>query len=87
MPDARHLFALRVKGRLSAVLAIAGRSGLEPALSSEDRALLATFCEHAGAAVEAARLVLEVRQHAAEVETLKALQERILESSGNDGSQ
>jgi two-component system, NtrC family, sensor kinase len=82
MPDARHLFAMRVKGRVCAVLAVAERTGFEPALSSEDRGLLVTLCAHASTAIESARLVLEVRQHAAEVETLKALQERILESSG-----
>jgi PAS domain S-box-containing protein len=82
MPEARHLFGMRVKGRLSAVLAVADRRGLDAALSSEDAALLATLCAHAAAAVEAARMMLEVRQHAAEVESLKALQERILESSG-----
>jgi len=82
MPEARHLFPMRVKGRVSAVLAVAERSGFESALSSEDRGLLVTLCSHASTAIESARLVLEVRQHAAEVETLKALQERILESSG-----
>jgi PAS domain S-box-containing protein len=51
-------------------------------LSTEDSALLTTLCSHAAAAVEAARMMLEVRQHAAQVEKLKALQERILESSG-----
>ena len=82
MPEARHLFGMRVRGRLSAVLAVTDRPGLDAAPSSEDSALLATLCAHAAAAVEAARIMLEVRQHAAEVETLKALQERILESSG-----
>jgi two-component system, NtrC family, sensor kinase len=82
MPEARHVFGMKVKGRLCAALAIAERGGYEPPLSSEDRALLATLCAHAAPAIEAARLVLEVRQHASEVETLKALQERILESSG-----
>lgn len=82
MPNARHLFGMKVKGRVSAVLAVADRPGFDSPLSSEDRALLATLCAHAAAAVEAARLVLDVRQHAAEVENLKVLQERILESSG-----
>ncbi len=82
MAEARHLFGMKVKGRLSALLAVADRGGFETALSSEDRALLSTLCAHAAAAVEAARVVLDVRQHAAEVESLKALQERILESSG-----
>ena len=82
MQEARHLFPMRVKGRVAAVLAVAERRGLEPGLSSEDRGLLVTLCAHASTAIESARLVLEVRQHAAEVETLKALQERILESSG-----
>lgn len=82
MPEARNLFGMKVKGRLSSVLAVTDRQGLDASLSSEDAALLATLCAHAAAAVEAARLMLEVRQHAAQVETLKALQERILESSG-----
>jgi PAS domain S-box-containing protein len=82
MAEARHLFGMKVKGRLSAVLAVADRAGFDSPLSSEDRALLSTLCAHAAAAVEAARLVLDVRQRAAQVETLKALQERILESSG-----
>jgi len=82
MPNARHLFGMKVKGRLSSILAVADREGFDTALSSEDEALLATLCAHAAAAVEAARTMLEVRQHSAQVETLKALQERILESSG-----
>jgi PAS domain S-box-containing protein len=82
MGEARHLFGMKVKGRLSALLAIADRDGLDNSLSSEDNALLATLCAHAAPAVEAARVMLEVRQHAAQVESLKALQERILESSG-----
>jgi len=82
MPEARHVFGMKVKGRVSALLAVAERGSFESPLSSEDRALLATLCAHAAAAIEAARLVLDVRQHAAEVETLKVLQERILESSG-----
>ena len=82
MAEARHLFGMRVKGRVSAVLAVAEREGLGTLLSSEDSALLATLCAHAAPAVDAARVMLEVRQHAAQVESLKALQERILESSG-----
>jgi len=82
MKDARHLFGMKVKGRLSSVLAVSDRDVFDTSLSSEDRALLATLCAHAAAAVEAAHTMLDVRQHAAQVETLKALQERILESSG-----
>jgi PAS domain S-box-containing protein len=82
MPEARHLFGMKVKGRVGAVLAVAERGGFGTLLSSEDSALLATLCAHAAPAVEAARVMLEVRQHAAQVESLKALQERILESSG-----
>jgi PAS domain S-box-containing protein len=82
LPEARHLFGMKVKGRLSSVLAVADREGLDRSLSSEDSALLATLCAHAAPAVEAARVMLEMRQHAAEVESLKVLQERILESSG-----
>jgi PAS domain S-box-containing protein len=82
MAEARHMFGMKVKGRLIALLAVAERERFQAWLSSEDSALLATLCEHAAPAVEAARMMLEVRQHAAQVETLKALQERILESSG-----
>jgi two-component system NtrC family sensor kinase len=82
LPEARRLFGMKVKGRLSAVLAVAERDGFDRALSSEDSALLSTLCNHAAPAVEAARVMLEVRQHAAQVESLKLLQERILESSG-----
>jgi two-component system NtrC family sensor kinase len=82
LPEARHLFGMKVKGRVSAILAVADRQGFDTLLSSEDRALLATLCAHAAAAVEAAHTVLQVRQHAEQVESLKALQERILESSG-----
>jgi two-component system, NtrC family, sensor kinase len=82
MPEARYVFGMKAKGRLCSVLAIADREALDSSLSSEDSALLATLCAHAAPAVEAARVMLEVRQHAAEVESLKALQERILESSG-----
>lgn len=79
---ARHLFGMRVKGRVRAVLAVADRGPLDPPFSSEDRALLATLCTQTATAIEAARLVREVRQHADEVETLRSRQERILESSG-----
>ncbi len=79
---ARHLFGMKVKGRLCAVLASAERENPDEPLSSEDRALLATLAAHASTAIEAARLVREVRQHAEQVERLKASQERILESSG-----
>ena len=82
MSEARHLFGMKAKGRLGSVLAVADREGFDSSLSSEDSALLSTLCAHAAPAVEAARVMLEVRQHAAQVESLKALQERILESSG-----
>jgi two-component system NtrC family sensor kinase len=82
MPEARRLFGMKAKGRLCSVLAVADREGFDSSLSSEDNALLSTLCAHAAPAVEAARVMLEVRQHAAQVESLKALQERILESSG-----
>jgi PAS domain S-box-containing protein len=82
IPEARYLFGMKVKGRIRAVLATAEReTGNEP-LSTEDRSLLATLATHAATAIEAARLVREVRQHADEVETLKSRQEQILESSG-----
>ena len=80
-PWARYLFSMRVKGRLCAVLAIAEREPREEPLSTEDRALLGTLAAHAATAIEAARLVLEVRQRAAEIERLHARQATILESS------
>jgi PAS domain S-box-containing protein len=73
---------MKVKGRICAVLLTAEREEGDEPLSTEDRSLLATLATHAATAIEAARLVREVRQHAEEVETLKARQERILESSG-----
>jgi hypothetical protein len=73
---------MRVKDRLAAVLAVADREGASEPLTSEDRSLLATLSVHAAAAIEAARLMGEVREHAARIERLKASQERILESSG-----
>jgi hypothetical protein len=78
----RFAFPMRVKDRLAAVLAVADREGASEPLTSEDRSLLATLSVHAAAAIEAARLMGEVREHAARIERLKASQERILESSG-----
>ena len=81
LPWAAYLFPLRVKGRLRAVLAVAERGHPEEPLSSEDRALLATFAAHAATAIEAARLFQEVRQRAEEIERLHSRQAKILESS------
>jgi len=81
IPWARYLFAMKVKGRLRAVLAIAEREAPEEPLTTEDRAMIATLSAHAATAIEAARLVLEVRQRAAEIERLHARQAKILESS------
>ncbi len=82
LPWVRCLFSMRVKNRLTAVLAIADRERAEEEpLTSEDRALLATLAAHAATAIEAARLVREVRQRAAEIERLHELQAKILESS------
>ncbi len=74
-------FGLRVKGSLRALLAVAEREGGESGLSSEDRALLATLAAHAASAIEAARLLHELREGARRLERLQARQERILESS------
>jgi PAS domain S-box-containing protein len=81
-PDARHAFALRVRGRVTGLLLLPERRSLAPPLSSEDRRLLSTLAERIAPAIEAARVVREVRRHAEEVELLRARQERILESSG-----
>jgi len=81
VPWARYLFSLKVKDRLRAVLAIAEREPREEPLTTEDRALLGTLAAHAATAIEAARLVLEVRQRADEIELLHARQAKILESS------
>jgi PAS domain S-box-containing protein len=78
---ARYLFSMKVKDRLRAVLAIAERESPTEPLTTEDRALLGTLAAHAATAIEAARLVREVRQRADEVERLHRLQATILESS------
>lgn len=78
---ARHLFSMKVKGRLRAVLAVAERESPAEPLTTEDRVLLGTLAAHTGTAIEAARLVQEVRHRAEEIERLHARQARILESS------
>ncbi|HET9298538.1 MAG TPA: ATP-binding protein [Candidatus Polarisedimenticolaceae bacterium] len=80
LPWARHLFAMRVKGSLRAVLALSEHP--DGPLTSEDLSLLSTLAAHAATAIEAARLLREVRQQAAEMGRLQSRQERILESSG-----
>jgi PAS domain S-box-containing protein len=78
----RHLFGMRVKGEVRAVLGVAERDAEQEPLSSEDRALLSTLSAHAATAIEAARLLREVREGADEVARLQGDQARILESSG-----
>ncbi len=78
---ARWLFPMKVRGRLTAVLATDDRHAPDQPLSTEDRALLSTLAAHAATAIEAARLVREVRTRAEEIERLHARQERIVESS------
>jgi len=80
-PWARHLFAMKVKGSIRALLAVAERNTPGQPLTSEDRALLGTLAAHAATAIEAARLVQEVRHRAGEIERLHARQAKILESS------
>ena len=80
-PWARYLIALKVKGQLRALLAIAERESPEEPLSSEDRALLVTLSAQAASAIESARLVTEVRRHAEEAEALAAREAKILDSS------
>ncbi len=81
LPWARWLFAMKVKGRVTALLVTADRYAPDEPLSTEDRALLGTLSAHAATAIEAARLVHEVRQRADEIGQLQARQEKILESS------
>lgn len=81
VPWARHLFAMKVKGRIRALLAVGERKNPDQPLTSEDRALLGTLAAHAATAIEAARLVQEVRHRAEEIERLHARQAKILESS------
>jgi PAS domain S-box-containing protein len=78
---ARWLFPMKVKGRVRALLVTADRQAPEEPLSTEDRALLGTLSAHAATAIDAARLVREVRLRAEEIEHLHARQERIIESS------
>jgi two-component system NtrC family sensor kinase len=80
IPWARYLFGMKVKGSLCAVLATSEREAPAESLSSEDRALLATFAAHAATGIESARLFEEVRKNARQVERLHAQQETILES-------
>jgi PAS domain S-box-containing protein len=80
LPWARHLFGMRVKGSLRALLAVPERE--ESPLTSEDVSLLSTLAAHASTAIEATRLLREVRLQAAELGRLQSRQERILESSG-----
>ena len=81
LPWARYLFPMKVKGALRAILAVSEREEGEEPLTTEDRTLLVTLAAHAGTAIEAARLVLEVRRRAEEIERLHAQQARIFESS------
>ena len=81
VPWARHLFAMKVKGRIRALLAVGDRKTPDEPLTSEDRHLLGTLAAHAATAIEAARLVQEVRHRAGEIERLHARQAKILESS------
>jgi len=80
-PWARLLFAMKVKGRIRALLAVGERKTMDQPLTTEDRALLGTLAAHAATAIEAARLVQEVRHRAGEIERLHARQAKILESS------
>jgi len=79
---ARYLFGMRVKGALRAVIAVAERGGADGSFSTEDRALVSTLAAQAATAIEAARLLEEVREGADQVAQLQARQESILESSG-----
>lgn len=81
LPWARHLFAMKVKDGLRAILAVSDRDDVRDPLTSQDRALLGTLSAHAATAIEAAHLVREVRRRADEVGRLHALQNQILESS------
>jgi PAS domain S-box-containing protein len=82
LPWARYLFGMRVKGTLRAIIAVAERRGAEGSFSTEDRALVSTLAAQAATAIEAARLLEEVREGADKVARLQARQESILESSG-----
>jgi PAS domain S-box-containing protein len=81
LPWARWLFAMKVKGRIRAVLVTGDRPAADDPLSPEDRALLGTLSAHASTAIEAARLLHELRTRAEEIGQLHRRQEQILESS------
>ena len=78
-PWARHLFAMRVKGPAGAARRLRAERGTA---QQRGRLLLSTLAAHASTAIEAARLLREVRRQAAEVGRLQSRQESILESSG-----
>src|SRR5262249_13817263 len=64
------LFPMRVKGEMRAVLATGRRQGGEP-LNSEDVEMLVALAGQASSAIEAARLLAELREKVAEVERLQ----------------
>ena len=74
------LFPMRVKGEVRAILATGRRQGGEP-LNSEDVEMLVALAGQAASAIEAARLLSELRVKVAEVEQLQQTNENILESS------
>lgn len=76
-----YLFGMKVKGRLRAVLAIAERTAPADPLSSEDHALLATLSSQAASAIDAARLLHELRQQTEEMRRSHARERTILETS------
>ena len=78
LPWARHL-AMRVKGPAGAARRLRPERGTA---QQRGRLLLSTLAAHASTAIEAARLLREVRRQAAEVGRLQSRQESILESSG-----
>ena len=74
------LFPMRVKGETRAILATGRRQDGEP-LNSEDVEMLVALAGQAASAIEAARLLSELRKKVAEVERLQQTNENILESS------
>jgi PAS domain S-box-containing protein len=81
LPWVRYLFGLKVKGDLKALLGVAERGSPEEPLSSEDRALLITLSAHAATAIEAARLLEEVKRSSEEIRRAHAREQTVLESS------
>ena len=78
--DLAAIIPMKVKGEVRAFLAVGSKAAGEP-LNSEDLEMLVALSAQAASAIEAARLLRELREKVCEVERLRQTNENILESS------